>query len=233
MSKIPLKSNPNNKFLIWLQTRLTNLETTFISLKSQVSQNTSDIEQLKKGGGGGSTITVDSELSTTSTNPVQNKIITENINHLFKDVEHITQRIDDYAIDDIKVSVSQIESELTSYDSRITTLEDSSNDYATRISTLENQSHTVTGITYQNSYTAYSSELTVPEGAQGNVCTTTLTGKYIPISVYPTDTTTTWRTYAIMSWTYNAENNTTVVTINASDTATPCNVVCLPVLSNE
>lgn len=226
MCKIPLKSNPNNKFLIWLQTRLTNLETTFISLKSQVSQNTSDIEQLKKGGGGGSTITVDSELSTTSTNPVQNKIITENINHL-------TQRIDDYSIDDIKVSVSQIESELTSYDGRITTLEDSSTDYNNRISELENQSHTVTGITYQNSYTAHSSELTIPEGAEGNVCTTTLTGKFIPISVYPTDTTTTWRTYAIMSWTYNAENNTTVVTINASDTATPCNVVCLPVLSNE
>ena len=134
MSKIPLKANPNNKFLIWLQTRLTNLETTFISLKSQVSQNTTDIEQLKKGGGGGSTITVDSALSTTSTNPVQNKIITENINHLFEDVEHITQRIDDYAIDDIKESVSQIESELTSYDSRITTLEDSSTDYNNRIS---------------------------------------------------------------------------------------------------
>lgn len=227
MSKIPLKANPNSKFLIWLQTRLTNLETTFISLKSQVSQNTTDIEQLKKGG---STITVDSELSTTSTNPVENKVITENVNHLFEDIEHITQRIDDYAIDDIKESVSQVESELTSYDSRITTLEDSSTDYATRISTLEKQSHTVTGITYQNSYTAHSSELTVPEGAEGNVCTTTLTGKFIPVSVYPTDTTTTWRTYAIMSWTYNTDTNTTIVTINASDTSTPCNVVCIPVL---
>lgn len=228
MSKILLKANPNNKFLIWLQTRLTNLETTFISLKSQVSQNTSDIEQLK--GGGGSTITVDSELSTTSTNPLQNKVITENINHLLEDVEHITQRIDDYAIDDIKESVSQVESELTSYNSRITTLEDTSTNYGTRISELENRSQTVTGITYQNSYTAYSSELTVPEGAEANVCNTTITGKYIPISVYPVDTTTTWRTYVIMAWTYNAENNTTVITINASDTSTPCNVVCLPVL---
>lgn len=32
------------------------------------------------GGGGGSTITVDSALSTTSTNPVQNKVITNTVN---------------------------------------------------------------------------------------------------------------------------------------------------------
>lgn len=229
MSKIPLKANPNNKFLIWLQTRLTNLETTFISLKSQVSQNTNDIEQLKKGGGGGSTITVDSELSTTSTNPVENKVITENVNHLFEDVEHNVQKFDGYVIN-TNESISKIKSELTSYGGRITILEDTSTDYGTRIIELENQSHTVTGITYQNSYTAHSSELTVPEGAEGNVCQTSITGKYIPISVYPTDTTTTWRTYAIMSWTYNIDTNTTIVTINASDTSTPCNVVCLPVL---
>lgn len=96
MSKILLKANPNNKFLIWLQTRLTNLETTFISLKSQVSQNSNDIEQLKKGGGGGSTITVDSELSSTSTNPVQNKVITEKVSQLESE---ISAKADIYTLD--------------------------------------------------------------------------------------------------------------------------------------
>lgn len=86
MAKIPLKANPNNKFLIWLQTRLTNLETTFISLKSQVSQNTNDIEQLKKGGGSGATITIDSAFSETSENPVQNKVISKKIKSLDNDI---------------------------------------------------------------------------------------------------------------------------------------------------
>lgn len=37
-------------------------------------------EAMQSGGGGGGTVTVDSELSTTSTNPVQNKVITEALN---------------------------------------------------------------------------------------------------------------------------------------------------------
>lgn len=38
------------------------------------------IQQAMSGGGGGGSVTVDSELSTTSTNPVQNKVITEALN---------------------------------------------------------------------------------------------------------------------------------------------------------
>ena len=37
-------------------------------------------------GGGGSTITIDSELSLESTNPVQNKVITEKLNEVFQSV---------------------------------------------------------------------------------------------------------------------------------------------------
>ena len=40
----------------------------------------------KGGGGGGGSVTVDSELSTTSTNPVQNKVLTARINGLDSDV---------------------------------------------------------------------------------------------------------------------------------------------------
>lgn len=232
MNKIPLKANPNNKFLIWLQTRLTNLETSFISIKNQVKQNTSDIDDLKKGGGGGTTITIDSELSTTSTNPVENKVITENVNHLFEDIEHITQRIDDYAIDDMQSSITEIENELTSYDSRITTLEDTTMDYGTRITDLENSSKTVTGITYQNAYVSYSSELTVPEGAGANICQSVIAGKYIPISATPIDTSATWRVYGILSWSYDTDTNTTTVQLVASDTSTPCNITLLPVIDN-
>ena len=40
----------------------------------------------KGGGGGGGSVTVDSELSTTSTNPVQNKVLTARINGLDSDI---------------------------------------------------------------------------------------------------------------------------------------------------
>ena len=38
------------------------------------------------GGGGGSTITIDSELSLESTNPVQNKVVTKKLNEVFQSV---------------------------------------------------------------------------------------------------------------------------------------------------
>lgn len=123
MSKILLKANPNNKFLIWLQTRLTNLETTFISLKSQVSQNTSDIEQLK--GGGGSTITIDSEFSETSENPLQNKVITLEINHISSDIDELTEKTDKHStsITNIETWVETAKADLLSIDSRLTEVE--------------------------------------------------------------------------------------------------------------
>ena len=43
-------------------------------------------EAYEHGGGGGGSVTVDSELSTTSTNPVQNKVLTARINGLDSDV---------------------------------------------------------------------------------------------------------------------------------------------------
>ena len=43
-------------------------------------------EVNEKGGGGGGSVTVDSELSSTSTNPIQNKVITARINSLDSDV---------------------------------------------------------------------------------------------------------------------------------------------------
>lgn len=42
------------------------------------------VKQVDSGGGGGSSITVDSELSLSSKNPVQNKVITEALNGLDK-----------------------------------------------------------------------------------------------------------------------------------------------------
>lgn len=41
------------------------------------------------GGGGGTSVTVDSELSTTSKNPVQNKVITQGLNSLFRYYEGV------------------------------------------------------------------------------------------------------------------------------------------------
>lgn len=65
------------------------------TIEGNVAQNTQDIEELKNGG---AKITVDSELSETSENPVQNKIITEALNSA-------TQRIDDLEQSGVKITV--------------------------------------------------------------------------------------------------------------------------------
>lgn len=64
------------------------------------------------GGGGGTSITVDSELSTTSTNPVQNKVITEalnNINNNGADLTNYYTKDETYSKTEVDRLVSEIE----------------------------------------------------------------------------------------------------------------------------
>ena len=63
------------------------------SVESSSSYNTSDSGpsgSSPSGGGGGGSIDVDSALSTTSTNPVQNKVITAALNSKVDEDEEIT-----------------------------------------------------------------------------------------------------------------------------------------------
>ena len=51
------------------------------------------VKELEKGGGGGATITIDSDFSETSENPVQNKVITLEINHISSDITSLETRV--------------------------------------------------------------------------------------------------------------------------------------------
>lgn len=51
------------------------------------------VKELEKGGGGGTTITIDSDFSETSENPVQNKVITLEINHISSDITSLETRV--------------------------------------------------------------------------------------------------------------------------------------------
>lgn len=51
------------------------------------------VKELEKGGGGGTTITIDSDFSETSKNPVQNKVITLEINNISSDITSLETRV--------------------------------------------------------------------------------------------------------------------------------------------
>ena len=52
-----------------------------VNLEIKLNNLDDRVIKIEESGGGGSSITVDSELSDTSTNPVQNKVITTKINN--------------------------------------------------------------------------------------------------------------------------------------------------------
>ena len=51
------------------------------------------VKELEKSVGGGATITIDSDFSETSENPVQNKVITLEINHISDDITSLETRV--------------------------------------------------------------------------------------------------------------------------------------------
>lgn len=51
------------------------------------------VKELEKGGGGGATIIIDSDFSETSENPLQNKVITLEINHISSDITSLETRV--------------------------------------------------------------------------------------------------------------------------------------------
>lgn len=70
------------------------------------------------GGGGGGAVVVDDTLSTESTNPVQNKIITERINQIQSDLDTAEGEIDT-----LQSSLSSLDSDVDGINSRVTELE--------------------------------------------------------------------------------------------------------------
>lgn len=70
------------------------------------------------GGGGGGSVVVDDTLSTESTNPVQNKVITERINQIQSDLDTAEGEIDT-----LQSGLSSLDSEVDGINTRVVTLE--------------------------------------------------------------------------------------------------------------
>lgn len=169
------------------------------------------VKELEKGGGGGATITIDSDFSETSENPLQNKVITLEINHISSDINELTEKTDNHS-----TSISNIE---------------------TRVTNLENGGGgVVTGISYRDSVLYSNQTISLVENSTigaNEVQTIIENAKVIPISVIPMDSSATWRVYFLTSWVYDSVSNSTTIKFIASDTSTNVNVVCLPVIENE
>lgn len=70
------------------------------------------------GGGGGGFVVIDDKLSTESTNPVQNKVITERINQIQSDLDTAEGEIDT-----LQSGLSSLDSEVEGINTRVTELE--------------------------------------------------------------------------------------------------------------
>src|SRR5574344_1904438 len=94
------------------------------------------VKELEKGGGGGTTITIDNDFSETSENPLQNKVITLEINHISSDIE--TAKADLISIDSRLTEVENITDtnikDITSPETRVTNLENGGGGVVTGIS---------------------------------------------------------------------------------------------------
>ena len=70
-----------------------NQDSEIDTLHSSVVDIDIRVKELEKGGGGGATIIIDSDFSETSENPLQNKVITLEINHISDDITSLETRV--------------------------------------------------------------------------------------------------------------------------------------------
>ena len=70
-----------------------NQDSEIDTLHNSVVDIDTRVKELEKGGGGGATIIIDSDFSETSENPLQNKVITLEINHISSDITSLETRV--------------------------------------------------------------------------------------------------------------------------------------------
>ena len=70
-----------------------NQDSEIDTLHNSVVDIDTRVKELEKGGGGGATIIIDSDFSETSENPLQNKVITLEINHISDDITSLETRV--------------------------------------------------------------------------------------------------------------------------------------------
>lgn len=223
-----------------------NQDSEINTLHNSVVDIDNRVKELEKGGGSSVTITIDSDFSETSENPVQNKVITLEINHILSDIDEITEKTDKQTTDISTINswVETTKENLISIDSRITEVEnitdtniDDISTLNTRVTNLENGGGgVVTGISYRNSVLYSNQSISLVESStvgDNEVQTTIENAKVIPIAVIPMDSSATWRVYFITGWVYDSVSNSTTIKFITTDTSTSVNIVGLPVIENE
>lgn len=85
-----LNGKANSSSLNTTNTRVSTLEAKYNILSDKVE----DLENNAGGGTGGTSVTVDTSLSTTSTNPVQNKVITEKMNSMQSSINEFEETVE-------------------------------------------------------------------------------------------------------------------------------------------
>lgn len=148
-------------------------------------------------------ITVDTELDKNSNNAVSNSAVTT-------------------TTDNINKSINQIKKALLLTDSNLSELEEKVNNL---------QIEGGTGVQYQNSTLIENVHISATEIA--NVASCEITGKVLPISITPMDTSATWRMYCLRSFIYNDLSNSTIITFLATDTSTNVNVTVMNIIESE
>ena len=220
--KNTIKADKNAKLLLEISNVVTtNCEhiaqntQSIIDLNYAINDINKNIEDINKKIDATVTITIDTELSTTSENPVQNKIITNKLSHYYTK--------DD--IDSTFYSISEIDEKLEDFYTK------------TQVDNKISEIQIIgsTGVQYRNSTLAENIaivDVSATSGITNNV-NAVLSGKVLPLSILPHDTSSTWRNYWLRGYSYDSESDTTTISIIATDTSTNVDICYMQVLDEN
>lgn len=230
--KNTIKADKNSKLLLEISNVVTsNCEhiaqntQSIIDLNYAINDINKNIEDINKKIGASVTITIDTELSNTSENPVQNKVITNKLSYYYTK--------DD--IDSTFYSSSEIDDKLEDF----YTMSDIDSNFYTKTQ-VDNKISEIqiiggTGVQYRNSTLAENIaivDISATSGITNNV-NAVLSGKVLPITIVPHDTSATWRNYWIRGYIYDSESDTTTISIIATDTSTNVDICYMQVLDEN
>ena len=193
------------------------------NLPEPISRVDKYLYQIAKSGK--STIIVDSELSKTSENPVQNKVLEEQIGSLwFNKLSYVFwndvgEKITKVGTDNESINYGYFDNLYLDG----TSVKISLDNITTRIDSIN-------AFEYKDSHTQYYLSPQSAGTGTANEMQVFVDGKVVPINIVPYDLSSVqWRTYYIISWHYREDLNQTQILFIASDPTAIINVVCLPI----
>lgn len=236
--KNTIKADKNAKLLLEISNIVTeNCENIAENTQSIIDLNYA-ITEINKKIESSLTITIDDELSITSENPVQNKVISNALNSYDTSLEVDSKLNNFYTKTDIDnnfYNVSEIDGKLED----VYTMSDIDSNFYTKTQ-VDNKISEIqiiggNGVQYQNSVLAENIAIVDISSSSGiaNNVNAVLSGKVLPIAVVPHDTSATWRNYCIRGYTYDSESDNTTISIIATDTSTNVDICYMPVLEQN